>query len=351
MNIITDKNNETLSRIKAMRYQESTLVVYNYFNRSPLPSSSSQDMIMTDVEDEDIMDESSRKAMVIWLVRLQKTLGLSSETVSIGISYLDRYLSSGRGNSYYVLHNRCHFQLAAITCFYTGKFVINVVVWWLKILHIKPLLPFDTPPFSYLDKAVKIYEPVVLGLDMLVQICRDTYTEEDIMAMERDILQSLHWRVSVHTAMEYIRTVLDLVDVHAYVVDSLLSSCQTHMDAVITNLTFSCCKPSVVGVSILATSLAECKLLSIAQKQGIWSKLSSACHFDAMMSSQVIATQQFLSQGSASPSPCSSPKSSVMEVSSSPYKSSSIRSTAVTISPCSSVSTSPIQVTATARQA
>jgi hypothetical protein len=131
MSIITNTNtniNETLSRIKAMRYQESTLVVYNYFNRSPLPSSSSHDMIMTDVEDEDIMDESSREAMVIWLVRLQKTLGLSSETVSIGISYLDRYLSSGRGKSRNVLHNRCHFQLAAITCFYTGKFVINVVV-------------------------------------------------------------------------------------------------------------------------------------------------------------------------------------------------------------------------------
>ena len=190
---------------------------------------------------------------------------------------------------------------------------------------------------------------------MLVQICRDTYTEEDIMAMERDILQSLQWRVSVHTAMEYVRTVLDLVDVHAYVVDSLLSSCQTHMDTVITNLTFSCCKPSVVGVSILAKSLAECKILSIAHKQGIWSALSTACHFDAMMSSQVIATQQFLSQGSAaslsSPSPCSSPRSSVMDISSSPYKSSSISSTAVTISPCSSVSTSPIQVTATARQA
>ena len=138
MNIITDSNNETLSRIKAMRYQESTLVVYNYFNRSPLPSSSSHDMIMTDVEDEDIMDESSRKAMVIWLVRLQKTLGLSSETVSIGISYLDRYLSSGRGNSYYVLHNNCQYQLAAITCFYTGKFVINV-----RYCSIKPL-------FSYL---------------------------------------------------------------------------------------------------------------------------------------------------------------------------------------------------------
>ena len=318
MNIITDTNDETLSRIEAMRSQESTLVVYNYFNKSPLPSSSSHDMIMTDVEDEDIMDESSRKAMVTWITQVQKTLGLSSETVSIGISYLDRYLSSGRGNSYNVLHNKCQFQLAAITCFYT---------------------------------AVKIYEPVVLGLDMLVQICRDTYTEEDIMAMERDILQSLQWRVSVHTAMEYIRTVLDLVDVHAYVVDSLLSSCQTHMDAVITNLTFSCCKPSVVGVSILATSLAECKILSIAHKQGIWSALSTACHFDAMMSSQVIATQQFLSQGSASPSPCSSPKSSVMDVSSSPYKSSSIRSTAVTISPCSSVSTSPIRVTATARQA
>ena len=89
------------------------------------------------------LNESCRRAMVTWIRQLQKTLNLSPESVWIGMSYFDRYLSSGRGNSKKALKSKRKFQLAAITAFYT---------------------------------AVKIYEPFVLDLDVLTRICRGLYT-------------------------------------------------------------------------------------------------------------------------------------------------------------------------------
>merc|ERR1712151_923450 len=81
--------------------------------------------------------------------------------------------------------------------------------------------------------AVKIYEPVVIGIEMLESICRGTYTESDIVAMENDILISLGWRVSGHMSMDYVRHLLELVPEEfdsESISDSLLRACQKHMD-------------------------------------------------------------------------------------------------------------------------
>jgi len=299
-------NNNTdvdiLARLDAMIVQESTIHCNNYFKKST-PSI---------VDGGDILNESSRKAMVIWITQVQQTLKLNSETVAIAMSFFDRYLSSGRGNSQAVLHNKEQFQLAAITCFYT---------------------------------ATKIYEPVVLGLDMLIQICRDTYTEEDIIAMERDILSSLQWKVAVHTSMEFIRTLLELVGelaAHTHVVDSLLLSCQKHMTNVITHLSLSTCKPSIVGISCLASALTESKLLSLTQKQIIWGTLSKKVPFN-LMPTLIAAHQQSLSSKAKGTSLSSS--KTVSSVEPSPCKTMS----SVTSTYKSSIS--PVCVSKMARQA
>lgn len=296
INNLNNTDDDILARLDAMLVQEATVRCHNYFNKSP---------------SDDMLDESSRKSMVTWITQVQKTLGLSSEVVTIAMCYFDRYLSSGRGNSHAVLNSKCKFQLAAITCYYT---------------------------------AVKTYEPVVLGLDMLVQICRGTYTEDDIIEMEKDILYALEWKVAIHTALDFTRTLLELVEKHlpTCVSDDILSSCQKHMDFVITNLTLSCIQSSTVGISCLASSLSECDMLSVTQKQSIWNALSEKCHFD-LMSSQVISAQQcLLSQ--TSPSKLLS-NTVFMGAS---YKSSRMSSI---VSPIPSGSSSPVCVSRTARQA
>lgn len=160
--MINDKRTDILSRLDAMLVQEATASTrcFNYFKRARSGS----------------IDESSRKAMVTWLQQVQKTLSLSPDTVWIAMSIFDRYLCSGKGGSTRALEDKCKFQLAAITPFYT---------------------------------AVKIHEPVVLGIDMLLVVCRHAYTEVDFVSMEMDILSAISWRVSCHTAIDYARAGAD----------------------------------------------------------------------------------------------------------------------------------------------
>eukprot|EP00577_Skeletonema_sp_RCC1716_P023010 CAMPEP_0113399022 /NCGR_PEP_ID=MMETSP0013_2-20120614/15301_1 /TAXON_ID=2843 ORGANISM="Skeletonema costatum, Strain 1716" /NCGR_SAMPLE_ID=MMETSP0013_2 /ASSEMBLY_ACC=CAM_ASM_000158 /LENGTH=127 /DNA_ID=CAMNT_0000283863 /DNA_START=29 /DNA_END=409 /DNA_ORIENTATION=+ /assembly_acc=CAM_ASM_000158 len=121
---------EIISRINAMREQEDrTERCQNYF---AFCSNSSD------------VDTSCRKAMANWCYQVADTLGFSHETVSLTMSFLDRYLSSRRGRSQEALDSRNMFQLVAITCFYT---------------------------------AVKTYEPVELGVDLLAKMCRGFYSE------------------------------------------------------------------------------------------------------------------------------------------------------------------------------
>lgn len=250
--MILDKQIGILSRLDAMRVQEETTRCSNYFKRT-----------------RGDLNEAARKSMVQWIQQVQRTLSLSPETVWIGMSFFDRYLSSGQGNSMDVLKSRSKFQLAAITAFYT---------------------------------AVKIYEPVVLGIDMLLQICRGTYTESDVLSMEMDILSTLGWRVSVHTPMEFARHLLEMLpeQVDSIIYCSVLEACQEHLDYVITDVHLSCSKPSDVGISCLASSLSESDLLSLTQKQAIWMQLSELCDFD-LSSHEVVGAQQCLM---AQLSPC-----------------------------------------------
>ncbi|KAL7541266.1 hypothetical protein ACHAXR_012027 [Thalassiosira sp. AJA248-18] len=299
MMIINDSNIDTLSHLNDMRVQEETMRCSNYFIRTA-PTN-------------DDIDESSRKAMVTWIQQVQKTLSLSPETVWIAMSFFDRYLSSGKGKSLSVLKSRCKFQLASITSFYI---------------------------------AVKIYEPVVLGIDLLLQICRGRYAESDILCMEMDILSTLGWRVACHTPMDFVRHMLELLSSDKEVSSSgsllLERACQKHLDYAITDIGFSCMKPSVVAISCLASSLTESDALSLTQKQTIWVQLSELCDFDLSSQEVIVAQQCLLSHSSP---PCNK-SNTVLKLSSqtSPVVS------AYTVD-AGSVSSSPVCVIKTARQA
>lgn len=139
------------------------------------------------------------------------------------MSLFDRYLSSRRGRSQEVLDSRNMFQLAAITCFYT---------------------------------AVKINEPVELTVDLLVKMCRGFYSGADIIAMEKDILFALEWRVSGPTPMDFVRHIIELLP-SCESNTSLLENAQKYMDMTVTDVQFSFFKPSVVGASCLISSFTQ----------------------------------------------------------------------------------------------
>ena len=94
---------ETLARLAAMRAQEEDgTACHNYFVAAAGCK----------------VDESARPSMLAWCTAVQAGLGLAPETTWLAGSLLDRYLSSGRGNSAAALQDKYQFQLVAVTAFY-----------------------------------------------------------------------------------------------------------------------------------------------------------------------------------------------------------------------------------------
>lgn len=221
---------DVLDRISAMRLQEGkTTRCRNYFTY--------------------FVNRSCRKAMVDWCFIVVDSFDLSRETVAIAMSILDRYLSSGKGKSVEALQKKNKFQLATITSFYM---------------------------------AVKIHEPVKLGIGMLIKLCRGFYKESDVIATEQDILFSLDWRVCVSSAtpMEYVRHFLEMLPEWMDVADVILENATKHTDCATKDIYFSTCRASTVGVACLAGALNDVYSLSSFEKEVIWRKLNRKLDFD-----------------------------------------------------------------------
>ena len=195
------------------------------------------------------VDSTCRKLMVGWCFTVVDAFALSRETVGAAMSILDRYLSSGNGKSHEALKCAQTFQRSVITSFFM---------------------------------AIKIHEPSVLGIQLMVKLCRGVYKESDIVATENEILSALEWRVytSSTAPMEYVRHFVDLLPVCIDVADLILENAATRMDVATSGIFFSTCRASSVGMACLAGALDDMWLMSSSEKEAIWKELSSKLDWD-----------------------------------------------------------------------
>jgi hypothetical protein len=126
------------------------------------------------------VNESSRTAMVDFLYQLSDALSLSRDTVSLAMSLFDRFLSTNTKSASNALASKFNFQLAAITAYYIS---------------------------------VKTTEAVELDAQLLY--C-GRYEKSMILSMEQDILESIEWRTSSPTHLDFMRQVLLLLDFDVY---------------------------------------------------------------------------------------------------------------------------------------
>jgi hypothetical protein len=219
-----------LERINTMRTrEENTARCHDYFTST--------------------VDSNCRKLMVSWCFTVVDAFALSRETVGVAMSILDRYLSSGKGKSLDALKCTQAFQRSAITSLFM---------------------------------AIKIHEPTVLGIKLLVKLCRGVYTERDIIATESEILFALNWRVyaSNTSPMEYVRHIVQLLPEIANVADNILENAARRNDVATSDVYFSTCRASSVGVACLAGALDDMSMLSQMDTEALWRELSSMLDWD-----------------------------------------------------------------------
>ncbi len=235
-----------MNRIEAMRSQEESIaLIHNYFSKSHP------------------VDVGSRSAMANWCDQIADTMSFSRETVGIAMSYLDRYLSSGKGQSGNSLQNKDRFQLAAIASFYL---------------------------------AIKLNEPIVMGIDYMSRMTRGLYSEEEIAAMERDILFSLDWRMFSPTPFDFLRHLMELLpeSVHPSFAEDMLRSAEVKMEFAKSDVFFSSYKPSIVGVGCIMSAMSETKNLTQMELKGFCVRISTAMHYEQLPAGVLDVQQRFL---------------------------------------------------------
>jgi len=182
---IVENSQDSLERVKAMKRQEKSYSCADYLN--------SGDAI--DV------NEESRRRMVAWCYQTVDFFKLSRNSVHIAMSCLDRFLCTEEGKQF--LFDKSFYQLACIAALYI---------------------------------AIKVHEPVELGVSMLVKLCRGVYTSEQILETEFRMLNAIQWAVNPPTPKSFVQhfttalprsvslsTRRDLLDLACYQADQALA--------------------------------------------------------------------------------------------------------------------------------
>lgn len=242
-------NTDIMECIAAMHLQEQkTPSCIDYFQRATA------------------VNEASRTAMLNWLCQISDALSLNRETVGFAMSLLDRYLSTNTDGAKQALADKHKFQLAAITSYYI---------------------------------AVKTNEPVQLGIDMLVKLCRGFYESSAILNMEKDILFSLEWRISAPTPLDFMRQILALLPSTER---CIVKNAEVHMSNAAKDSHFSMFAPSMVGASCVAMAFRESTISASSEQIALWDQICKSLELDA--SSDFLGVQQQLqSKSSKVPSP------------------------------------------------
>jgi len=154
-------NNDIIERIESLKQLEKKYICIDYLNET-------QGRI--------VINRECRARMVEWCYQTIDFFKLSRDTVHVAISCLDRFLSTQQGASY-LLDARL-YQLACIASLYI---------------------------------AVKVYEPVELHVSLLVQLCRGSYTAEQILETEQQVLTTLEWAVHPPSAKAFLQLFLALL--------------------------------------------------------------------------------------------------------------------------------------------
>jgi hypothetical protein len=241
---------ETLYTLAAMRQQEeSGYMTCDYLHQQQFESPAVPNGPL------DRVDVDCRNKMSAWCYQVVDFCKFNRETVSISMSYLDRYLMSPTGAA--ALADRKLFQLAAMTCLYT---------------------------------AVKIHEPEAMDPKLVSSLSRGTYNKAQIEEMEASILGALQWRMNPPTSLAFARMFLELIP------DDVL--CRTYRDTVYDLIKYQ--TELAVGdynfVTTKASTIAFCALLNSLESVSLDMKVSAQISFVLSTAIDVDARDQVLVQ-------------------------------------------------------
>mmetsp|Transcript_21083 Transcript_21083/g.29766 ORF Transcript_21083/g.29766 Transcript_21083/m.29766 type:complete len:325 (+) Transcript_21083:119-1093(+) len=210
---------DILASLEVMRMQEeSTYQCSDYlFQQDNASSSNSMP------QHQQTVDAECRYKMADWCFQVVDFCKFNRETVSIAMSFLDRYLSTDVGASK-CLSSKKEFQLAAMTALYT---------------------------------AVKINEPEAMDPKVIAGLSRGVYTEDQVTDMELSILTALQWRMNPPTALSFVRAFFQLIPkdtLSESVQEAAFELARFQTELAISDYQYCTCKASTIAIAALANA-------------------------------------------------------------------------------------------------
>lgn len=149
---------QTLETLRVLKYQETTSYqCHDYLAELPISTC--------------YIDHWCRSKMIDWSFQIIDYIKFDRDTVITAISYLDRFLAAGSPRAKSAIQCRREYQLAAMTTLYM---------------------------------AIKLSEPSIVNIDVLVELSQGNFSPEEFTQMEMDILFGLNWFLNGPTALTFL---------------------------------------------------------------------------------------------------------------------------------------------------
>lgn len=227
---------EIQDRLVVMRAQEDGKYACPDYLRLKSQHDINADNSKIDCNKSEPIDKLCRQKMAQWCFTVIDYINFQRETVSIAMSYLDRFLASDCARAKKVMLCRKEYQLAAMTTLFM---------------------------------AIKINEPVMIDVALLTDLSKGLYLPSDFQNMETDILFGLNWHVNGPTPQAFMLHFLSLAQTSTcqYDENSVAPSIDLHhvlqlathqIELSVQEYDFMTQKPSVIATAAILNSLKQC---------------------------------------------------------------------------------------------
>lgn len=172
--------------------------------------------------DDTRIDETCRTKMAEWVFQVVDCTQLQRETASVSMMYLDRFMCTSSPSAQKARLDRKEYQLVVLTTLYI---------------------------------ATKIFEPFAMDASLVSRLSRGVHSEEEIIALEYEILVALQWKVNGPTPLQFVNYLLELFSTSCRDKALLYGHSHFQTELSIGDYTLMPLRRSVIAVAAILNSL------------------------------------------------------------------------------------------------
>lgn len=186
-----------------------------------------------------VVDVKCRQTMTTWCYKILDFCKASPDTCGAAMSNLDRFLSTERGN--FALYDRRWFQLAVMCS---------------------------------LQLAIKIHDSGKLEMGAMLQLGRGSFTADEVLMMEEEILYALAWRICPPTPYIFLELLIELVP-STPTKQCLYNNAKKQIYKAVPQYEFSTVSQSLVACAALLNAMDDIRSLPIEIEGAFISNLAT----------------------------------------------------------------------------